>query len=229
MDFFWRTFFFSLALTSLRFFSSSSTLPTFLRADVRAATMPAAATGAAGGDGEDTIWKVCDEKKGLPNWNWGTAGGAAVLLASQRACCDLRLFPDAALKEAAACVCRPQNRIGFQLATRAETVTAAQNVAAGSMRLKDVRIQPHTKEATRAQKQICRFPTRDPTPKKINPFPNHQACAYGKDALVRDLLAASPPAASTPDGDGYSPLQWAALNGRVSTVTLLVSAGADVA
>lgn len=73
------------------------------------------------------------------------------------------------------------------------------------------------------------LPLPDARPPTPSPKPHHQACAYGKDALVRDLLAASPPAASTPDGDGYSPLQWAALNGRVSTVALLVSAGADVA
>lgn len=61
---FFETFFPSLPSLFVFAFSSFSTLPpSCLRADARAATMPAAATGAAGGDGEDTIWKVCDETK----------------------------------------------------------------------------------------------------------------------------------------------------------------------
>ena len=45
---------------------------------------------------------------------------------------------------------------------------------------------------------------------------------------MRDALSASPAAASTPDADGYSLLQWASLNGRTTTVALLLGAGADV-
>jgi ankyrin repeat protein len=45
---------------------------------------------------------------------------------------------------------------------------------------------------------------------------------------VREAIAASAAAAAAPDGDGYSPLQWAALNGRPETAALLLAAGAPV-
>ena len=65
-------------------------------------------------------------------------------------------------------------------------------------------------------------------PPPPHPLPFLQACAYGKDAAVHAALAADRSAASAPDADGYSPLQWAALNGRTSTVAALLGAGADV-
>lgn len=58
-----------------------------------------------------------------------------------------------------------------------------------------------------------------------------QACAFGADDTLRSFLAASVPpsaAASAPDEKGHLPLQWAALNGRVTAVRLLLAAGARV-
>lgn len=76
---------------------------------------------------------------------------------------------------------------------------------------------------------VCCAPTPQLRPPPSLLLSHHpQACAYGKDDIVRDALSASPAAASTPDGDGYSPLQWASLNGRATTVALLLGAGADV-
>jgi ankyrin repeat protein len=71
-------------------------------------------------------------------------------------------------------------------------------------------------------------PAPNATPPPPLPLPFLQACAYGKDAAVHAALAADRSAASAPDADGYSPLQWAALNGRTSTVAALLGAGADV-
>ena len=45
---------------------------------------------------------------------------------------------------------------------------------------------------------------------------------------MRAFLAANPASASAPDADGFAPIQWAALNGRASTLALLLGAGADV-
>lgn len=59
-----------------------------------------------------------------------------------------------------------------------------------------------------------------------------KACAFGADDALRAFLAASVPspssAASAPDDKGHLPLQWAALNGRVAAVRLLLAAGAEV-
>ena len=65
-----------------------------------------------------------------------------------------------------------------------------------------------------------------------NPTKKKKACAFGADDALRAFLAASVPspssAASAPDDKGHLPLQWAALNGRVAAVRLLLAAGAEV-
>jgi palmitoyltransferase len=55
-----------------------------------------------------------------------------------------------------------------------------------------------------------------------------KACAYGDFAALQAFVSADASAANRPDDQGYRPLQWAALNNRVTEATYLLSQGADV-
>ena len=52
-------------------------------------------------------------------------------------------------------------------------------------------------------------------------------CAFGEDSKLEPLLAAQPDLARARDDGDHLPLQWAALNARCSTITLLLGHGAD--
>jgi ankyrin repeat protein len=56
-----------------------------------------------------------------------------------------------------------------------------------------------------------------------------KACAYGDLEKLREFLEKdSPSIINKPDATGFLPLQWAALNNRVSVATLLLEKGAAV-
>lgn len=55
-----------------------------------------------------------------------------------------------------------------------------------------------------------------------------KACAYGDFEKLQSFVQANPNVIQQPDPSGYRPLQWAALNNRVSEATYLLSQGAEV-
>ena len=55
-----------------------------------------------------------------------------------------------------------------------------------------------------------------------------KACAYGDLEKLRDFVESDPQLVNRPDATGFLPLQWAALNNRVSVATLLLEKGAAV-
>lgn len=55
-----------------------------------------------------------------------------------------------------------------------------------------------------------------------------QACAYNELDLVREFVEKDPKCVDAPDEQGYSALQWAALNNRVAVISYLLENGADV-
>lgn len=55
-----------------------------------------------------------------------------------------------------------------------------------------------------------------------------QACAYNELDLVREFVEKDEKCVDAPDEQGYSALQWAALNNRVAVISYLLEHGADV-
>lgn len=55
-----------------------------------------------------------------------------------------------------------------------------------------------------------------------------KACAYGDFDKLRAFIESDPQLVNKPDEQGYYPLQWAALNNRVSETNFLLSHGASV-
>lgn len=55
-----------------------------------------------------------------------------------------------------------------------------------------------------------------------------KACAYGDLEKLREFVEKDPQLVNTPDATGFLPLQWAALNNRVSVATLLLEKGVAV-
>jgi palmitoyltransferase ZDHHC13/17 len=55
-----------------------------------------------------------------------------------------------------------------------------------------------------------------------------KACAYGDFERAKRFIEDDPSCVNKPDEQGYFPLQWAALNNRVSEATYLLSHGASV-
>lgn len=55
-----------------------------------------------------------------------------------------------------------------------------------------------------------------------------KACAFGDFDKLRAFVEADRDAASRPDEQGYLPLQWAALNNRLSETNFLLQQGVDV-
>ena len=55
-----------------------------------------------------------------------------------------------------------------------------------------------------------------------------RAAAYGNLEALKRMIAEDPGAVNAPDGAGYRPLQWAALNNRVAAATYLLDQGAAI-
>lgn len=55
-----------------------------------------------------------------------------------------------------------------------------------------------------------------------------KACAYGAYDKLQEFVAADPGCVNAPDESGYFPLQWAALNNRMSEANYLLAQGASV-
>ncbi|CAD7697307.1 unnamed protein product [Ostreobium quekettii] len=53
-----------------------------------------------------------------------------------------------------------------------------------------------------------------------------KACAYGDFEKLREFVSSDPECVNRPDEQGYTPLQWAALNNRVSVASFLLERGA---
>eukprot|EP00803_Ostreobium_quekettii_P002329 evm.model.scf_1774.5 EVM.evm.TU.scf_1774.5 scf_1774:27209-33158(+) len=54
-----------------------------------------------------------------------------------------------------------------------------------------------------------------------------KACAYGDFEKLREFVKSDPECVHKPDDQGFSPLQWAALNNRVSVANFLLERGAS--
>ena len=54
------------------------------------------------------------------------------------------------------------------------------------------------------------------------------ACAYGNYEDLREAAEADPSLLDQPDEMGYYPLQWAALNNRVTIISYLIDKSVDI-